>query len=232
MWFRQCLSTLLQVVEEGGHSGGSRLGFFFWVSLVVQRLTVFGGMTWASACSRGKGWMLQRVWEFLYSYHQPHGLEESTDDNLSCNFCFGKSCQGSTALKPPPRPFQRLHYNLRKSFGLVPWGNEASVTLVPACAHLRPGFSKNFQNPWAILAIWPPVHKHMRFATSSWMWVGRERREAQEATQAQRHQQRAEKPPRREINALEMFQPELVAPRGVILSPQGKKPWEDYMRPE
>lgn len=108
-------------------------------------------MTRTSACSGGKGWMLQRAREFLCSYHQPHGVGEGTDDNLSRNFCFGKSCQGSTTLKPPI-PSQRLHHNLRKSFGLVPWGNEASVTLVPVCAHLRPGFSKNFQNPWAILA--------------------------------------------------------------------------------
>lgn len=63
------------------------------------------------------------------------------------------SSQGSTALKPSPRPFWRLHYSLRESFGLVPWGNEAFVTLVPVCAHLSPGFPKKFQNSWE--QFWP-----------------------------------------------------------------------------
>lgn len=65
--------------------------------------------------------------------------------------------------------------------------------------------------------------------TSWWMQVGRERRETQEAKQAQKHQQRAEKPLGWERNALGMFQSELAhRERCDTLSTRQK----DFPRPE
>lgn len=103
---------LMQVVEEVCHCsyqscGGGRLGFFSESNLWSRACLCLG--EWHGHqppfLLQGKSWMLQRVREFLSSYHQLHGVEGGTDNHLSCNFCFGKSCQGSTALKPPPRPF-------------------------------------------------------------------------------------------------------------------------------